>query len=98
MNWFSRTFKYSVGRKLIMSLSGLFLVVFLIEHIIGNFYLFAGDGGKEFNDWSLTLSHNEFISAVEYFLFAAVIFHIADAYILWMKNRKARLIRYQVSS
>ena len=97
MNWFARTFNYSIGRKLIMSLTGLFLVTFLIEHVCGNFLLFANDGGASFNEYSHDMSHNVIIRIIEILLFAGIIFHFVDGFILYFKNRKARPIRYQVN-
>ncbi|MGL5227554.1 MAG: succinate dehydrogenase, partial [Bacteroidales bacterium] len=38
-------FNSSIGRKLIMSLSGLFLISFLIVHLSANLALLAGTGG-----------------------------------------------------
>jgi succinate dehydrogenase / fumarate reductase cytochrome b subunit len=97
MNWFARTFNYSIGRKIIMALTGLFLVFFLIEHVFGNLLLFANDGGAAFNEYSHDMSHNTIIRIVEYLLFAGIIFHFVDGFILWSKNRSARPIRYQMS-
>ena len=97
MNWFARTFNYSIGRKIIMSLTGLFLITFLIEHVLGNFLLFKDDGGVSFNDYSHDMSHNVFIRIVEIFLFLGIIFHFVDGYILWLRNRGARPVRYQVN-
>jgi succinate dehydrogenase / fumarate reductase cytochrome b subunit len=95
MNWFTRTFSYSIGKKIIMSLTGLFLVAFLIEHVIGNFLLFANDNGEAFNQYSHDMTHNMLIRIVEIFLFLGIIFHAADGIWLWFSNRKARPIRYQ---
>jgi succinate dehydrogenase / fumarate reductase cytochrome b subunit len=61
MNWFFRTFSYSVGKKLIMALTGLFLVIFLIEHVIGNLLLLKPDSGEAFTEYSENLVHNPFI-------------------------------------
>ena len=45
-----RMFYSSVGRKLLMALTGLFLCLFLLEHLYGNLQLYKMDGGKAFNE------------------------------------------------
>lgn len=90
MNWFLKSFTYSVGKKIIMSLTGLFLVAFVIEHVAANFLLFANDGGKAYNAYSHFMSHNIFIRIIEIFLFAAFIFHAVDGIIVWRQNKRAR--------
>ncbi len=80
----------SIGRKILMALTGLFLCIFLIEHLIGNSLLLLGDGGASFNDFSATMSHNLFIRLVEIFLFLAILVHIIDAIVLTVRNRQAR--------
>jgi succinate dehydrogenase / fumarate reductase cytochrome b subunit len=92
-----RIFYSSVGRKLLMALTGLFLIVFLLEHLYGNLQLYKMDGGKAFNHYGDFLVHNIVIRAVEYFLFAAFIAHALDALFLTQSNRKARPVAYAVS-
>jgi succinate dehydrogenase / fumarate reductase cytochrome b subunit len=98
MNWFLRTFSYSVGKKLIMSLTGLFLVIYLIEHVIGNLLLLKGDGGDSFRDYSHFMVNNPFIRVIEIVLFICFIFHIIDGLYLFFRNRKARPNRYVVNN
>src|SRR5438309_9327923 len=100
MNWFLKTFTYSIGKKLIMSLTGLFFIIFLIEHVAGNFLLFADDGGVEYNLYSHTLTHNviigPIIKVIEVFLFGGFIFHIVDGTVLWIQNRRSRPQGYEM--
>ena len=101
MNWFLKTFSYSIGRKLIMGFTGLFFVIFLLEHVAGNFLLFNNDGGAEYNLYSHTLTHDvvvgPIIKIVEILLFSSFIFHIVDGTILWIKNRRSRPQGYAVN-
>jgi succinate dehydrogenase / fumarate reductase, cytochrome b subunit len=94
MNWFFKTFTYSIGKKLIMGATGLFFVLFLIEHVAANFLLFNDDGGVEYNLYSHTLTHNVIIGPImkliEIVLFASFIIHIIDGTTLWIQNRRAR--------
>src|SRR6185436_12554317 len=92
-----RIFYTSVGRKLIMALTGLFLFAFLLEHLYGNLLLYKMDEGHSFNDYSETLSGNIIIRTIEYILFACFIIHIIDALFLTINNRKARTIGYAVN-
>jgi succinate dehydrogenase / fumarate reductase cytochrome b subunit len=98
MSWFTQTFKYSVGKKLLMGSTGLFFVIFLLEHVAGNFLLFNDDKGAAYNEYSHTLTHNHIIAPIitiiEILLFSSFIIHAIDGTILWLQNRKARPIGY----
>lgn len=84
----------SIGKKLIMSLTGLFLCMFLIVHLVGNLQLFYNDSGKAFNEYAYTMTHFAPIKVVSYLLYASIIVHAVYALILTLKNRKARPIAY----
>lgn len=86
----------SVGRKTVMAATGMFLVVFLLEHLYGNLLLYAGDGGAAFNEYSHTLSHSLFIRIVEIFLFISIILHVVQAIYLTKQNNDARPVKYAV--
>ncbi len=58
MSWFFSFLKSSIGQKLIMSLTGLFLIVFLLIHLVGNFQLLADDGGEKFNLYAKLMTTN----------------------------------------
>lgn len=84
----------SLGRKTVMAATGLFLCVFLVEHLYGNMLLFYTDGGEAFIEYSHTLVHSLFIRIVEIFLFGAIIVHVVQAVNLTRLNAKARPIKY----
>jgi len=90
MNKFAVLFTSSIGRKIVMSLTGLFLASFLIVHCGVNACLFVDDGGLTFNEAAHFMESNFLIRAVEYLLFAGFIIHILQAIVLTMMNRKAR--------
>ncbi len=94
MSSFTKTFSSSIGKKLIMSLTGLFLSLFLIVHLIGNLQLFKDDAGKAFNEYSFFMTHNLPIKIVSYLLYASIILHAGYALLLNLKNKKARPIGY----
>jgi succinate dehydrogenase / fumarate reductase cytochrome b subunit len=92
-----KMFYTSVGRKLIMAMTGLFLFLFLLEHLYGNLLLYKMDAGEAFNEYGEMLTGNIIIRTIEYALFAGFVIHIIDALFLTLANRKARPIAYSVS-
>jgi succinate dehydrogenase / fumarate reductase cytochrome b subunit len=96
MSWFSSFITSSLGRKLIMSLTGIFLILFLIVHLIGNLQLVMGDGGEAFNRYAYFMTHNKFIKVTSYGLYLFIILHAIQGVLLWQKNRSARGVNYAV--
>lgn len=94
MNWFTKTFSSTIGRKVIMSITGLFLCSFLVIHLIGNFQLFKDDGGLAFNVYSEFMGHNPIIRTLEIVLVLGFGFHIYDAIVLTRRNKSARPVEY----
>lgn len=92
-----KIFYTSVGRKLLMALTGLFLVIFLFKHLYGNLFLYKMDGGKAFNEYGEDLVNSIIIRIIEYVLFFSLIAHIIDALYLTQQNKKARPVGYAVS-
>src|SRR5271170_7755236 len=92
-----KMFYTSVGRKLLMAMTGLFLCIFLVEHLFGNFELYKMDGGKAFNEYTELLTGNLIIRIIEYALFAGIIIHAIDGLALTLQNKKARPVGYEVS-
>lgn len=90
MSWLTEFLVSSIGRKLIMSLTGLFLIVFLVIHLIGNLQLLAGDGGQAFNIYAKFMTSNPLIKTVSYLLYFSILLHAIQGIILWRKNREAR--------
>jgi succinate dehydrogenase / fumarate reductase cytochrome b subunit len=86
----------SIGKKFLMGLTGLFLVSFLIVHVSLNSAIFLNDGGQTFNAGADFMAHNPVIRIIEIGLFAGLILHVFQAFVLTMENKKARPIAYQV--
>lgn len=86
--------KSSIGKKVVMSLTGLFLISFLVVHCFINALIFFNDGGLTFNTGASFMAHNWLIRAGELVLFAGLILHIIQALILTLENRKARPVGY----
>jgi len=94
MNSLVSFYKSSIGKKAVMSLTGLFLCLFLVEHLVGNLLLFANDGGHLYEEYSKLLVSNPVIRAIEIVLFASLFGHAISGVVLWIKNRRARPKRY----
>ena len=94
MNWFTKTFSSTIGRKIIMSITGLFLCSFLVVHLVGNLTLFRQDGGEAFNIYSHFMANNPVIRTMEFVLVAGFLFHIWDALVLTRRNKTARPVGY----
>ncbi|MDW3211040.1 MAG: succinate dehydrogenase cytochrome b subunit [Reichenbachiella sp.] len=97
MSWFTQTLSGSVGKKLLMALTGLFLILFLVIHLAGNLQLLFNDGGKAFNLYATNMANNPLIKVVSYGNFFFILVHVIDGIILTMKNKAARNIRYKVA-
>lgn len=96
MSWITDTFGSSIGKKLLMSLTGLFLILFLVVHLIGNLAIFSDDGGLSFNSYAVFMTSFLPIKIVSYLLYLFILLHALFALILWLNNRKARPVRYAV--
>jgi succinate dehydrogenase / fumarate reductase, cytochrome b subunit len=87
----------TVGRKILMGLTGLFLAVFLVTHLSGNLLLFSDDGGRAFNEYTLFMTTNMFIRIVEIVLVVGFVVHIWLAVKLTSKNNASRPQGYAVN-
>lgn len=96
MSKFKHVLSSSLGKKLIMSLTGLFLCTFLVVHLIGNLQLFYNDQGKAFNEYAYFMTHFTPIKVVSYLLYASIVIHAIYALVVSINNRKARPVGYAV--
>ncbi|MBB4077911.1 succinate dehydrogenase / fumarate reductase cytochrome b subunit [Lewinella aquimaris] len=91
VGWFGKFLTSSIGQKIIMSLTGLFLITFLVVHLIGNLQLILGnDDGYAFNSYAYFMTNNPVIKTTSYLLYAFIILHAIQGLLLWSQNRKAR--------
>ncbi len=96
MGWFTQTLTGGIGKKLLMALTGLFLILFLVVHLAGNLQLLLDDRGRAFNIYATGMANNFFIKAVSYGNFFFIIVHVIDGLALAIKNKTARNVRYKV--
>ncbi len=87
----------SVGRKLLMALTGIFLCSFLVVHLTINLFLFASDGGGTYNAYSDFMATYPLIRPIEWVLFGGFLVHVLLGVILWLYNRRARPSGYEVN-
>jgi succinate dehydrogenase / fumarate reductase, cytochrome b subunit len=92
----AKAFQSSIGRKLIMGFTGLFLISFLVIHVTINSMIFFNDNGAMFNEWGHFMSHNWIVRFLEVGLFVGFIIHIVQGFALTLKNQKARNSKYAV--
>ncbi len=95
MKW-SELFTSSVGRKLVMSLTGIFLITFLIVHAGVNACIWANDGGLMFNKTAHFMGSMVVIRIIEVGLFLGIFIHVIQGYVLEFSNRSKRSKGYRV--
>ncbi len=89
-------FKSSVVKKLFMALFGVFLVLFLSNHLLINLLLLLPDNGEKFNQAADFMAHNPLIQLAQLPLALGFILHIALGVWLTIENQLARNIQYKV--
>ena len=94
MNWITGFLTSNIGRKLVMALTGLFLVSFLFVHLGGNLLLLKNDGGEAFNIYSHFMSTAGIIRVLEIVLVLGFLIHIYTSWVLTRKNASARKVGY----
>jgi succinate dehydrogenase / fumarate reductase, cytochrome b subunit len=100
MKW-SEFFTSSVGKKLVMAFTGLFLILFLVVHVGINACVFAdilddSDNGEVFNKAAHFMGAHYVIRIAEVGLFIGIIIHIWQGFALEFQNRARRKIGYKV--
>jgi len=81
--------KSSIIKKLLMALSGIFLVIFLTQHLLINLTSIIPDQGKTFNAVSHFMGYNPFVQFIlQPILMFGVCFHFILGLVIEFKNRK----------
>ncbi len=97
MNTFVTLYNSTIGKKLVVGLTGFCLCAYLVVHLAGNLLLFRNDGGAAFDQYAEILPNILLIRIIEVVLFAIFVVHIVTATVLWILNRQARPVKYQLS-
>ncbi len=84
----------SIGRKFMMSITGLFLLVFITVHLALNLLLIIDDSGELFNLGAHFMATNPLIKIMEPILGLGFIVHIIWSVIITYQNWRARPVKY----
>ena len=95
MSWLLRTFGSSIGKKLLMAITGLSFIGFLGAHLAGNLTLYKG--GAAFNTYAEKLhALGPILTVFEFGLLALALIHVTTGIILFVQNLKARSVPYEL--
>ena len=95
MNWYLFLLGSSVGKKMLMAVTGLGMICFLAVHLLGNMMAFAGAGA--FNNYAKKLHSLEpYFTVFNIGLLTIGVVHIIVGFILFFENLKARPTKYEV--
>ncbi len=85
----------SIGKKLLVAITGVILIAFVIGHLLGNLQFFAGP--HVINEYGTKLRHLPFggLWVVRIGMIAAVLLHIFTTLMLVKENRAAKGAGYQ---
>ena len=96
MTWLIRTLTSSVGKKLLMALTGLSFCGFLTVHLAGNLTLLSGR--EMFNAYATHLHALGVLLVIfEWALLILALIHVITGLTLFIQNLKARPTRYKVN-
>jgi len=86
----------SIGKKTIVAVTGIVLVLFVTGHLLGNFTIYLGKDWL--NSYALHLqSLGPILWAIRLFLLAVLVSHITFTMLLWKENQAARPKKYLAS-
>jgi len=100
-------YKSTIGKKIVVALSGLFLFSFVVGHMAGNLKAYAGygkDGVHKLDHYaeflrtigSDMIGHNTFLWGFRCLLIIALVLHVVNIIQLQLRNRKGRTTKYAV--
>ncbi len=94
-------YRSSVGKKIVMAISGVFLFLWIVGHMLGNLKVFFGQeafdhyahGLKEFGDPFLL--HGQFLWIVRFVMLAIIFLHMLSALAVYLQSKAARKTGYK---
>ena len=96
MAWLFKFINSSIGKKILMALTGFLLCGFLITHLLGNLLLFSGEDA--FNDYVQKLkSLGILLKIAEVGLASLFLAHIANGIKLTLENRDSKNIANEIN-
>ena len=95
MNWYMFLLGSSVGKKMLMAVTGLCLIGFLAVHLLGNTMAFVG--AEAFNDYAKKLHSLEpYFTVFNIGLLTIGLVHIIVGILLFFENLRARPNNYEI--
>ena len=90
----------TIFRKVIAALSGLFLVIFLIGHLVGNLQLFIPgiEGQTRFNEYALFMTTNPIVNILSLLTYFSIILHIGIKLFIGTLMGGLNIFRHRISS
>jgi len=98
MSALTAIFTTTIGRKVIMALTGIVLVLFVLGHMVGNLLIFAGPDAINAYAYQLHSMPPALLWAIRLFLLACAALHVWMAVLLTLASRRARPQSYQKES
>jgi succinate dehydrogenase / fumarate reductase, cytochrome b subunit len=96
MNWFVNMLGSSIGKKLMMAITGLSFCGFLVSHLAGNLFIYGGRDA--FNSYAAHLhSLGPLVNLAEVGLLTLALIHVLTGATLFYENLRARPNRYSVN-
>lgn len=98
----ARATRNTIFLKILMAASGVLFILFVLGHMYGNLKAFSGHDA--FNEYAHhlrelgepMLPYEGFLWIMRAGLLVALVVHVAAAFALWSRAKKARPVRYQV--
>jgi succinate dehydrogenase / fumarate reductase cytochrome b subunit len=85
----------TVGKKVLMAVTGLILFAYVIGHMLGNFQIYIGE--DQINAYAELLHKSAaFLWTARLVLLFCVLVHIVAAVQVWLRNRASRPVKYRV--
>ena len=91
-------FRSTIGRKVVMALTGVVLFGFVVGHMAGNLQMFLPNGPEAMHEYALllrSLLHGTGLWIARAVLLASVLLHIWSAWTLTRDSRAARPVKYR---
>lgn len=96
MKWLTATLGSSIGKKLMMAVTGLSFIGFLSSHLAGNLTIYGG--ADAFNSYAQHLhALGPFLGVAEFGLLGLFLVHVLAGLVLFWQNFQARPSRYAVN-
>jgi succinate dehydrogenase / fumarate reductase cytochrome b subunit len=95
MNWLMKTLWSSLGKKVMMAVTGFGFLLFLCAHLIGNLTIYGGS--EAFNSYAERLhSLGALLVLFNLGLIVFAVIHISTGLVLFVQNWRARPRRYEM--